>query len=221
MLSTMPRTTGGWIGRVASWALAAALLAIALLVGPSAGPAAACSCMAVTDAEAFDMATAVFVGEVIDYQPPPPSDTMSSTDEAVWTFGVSEVFKGEVTTVQPVVSAVFGASCGLEIERQGEYLVFASDASNSEFRYNTGLCTGTRSTSAGAPDLAVASTPPLPPAANADPLSPPGTDTGTSGTSAGTSLVGWAVGGTAVVAAAAVGLRAFRSRRLADPIDRR
>jgi hypothetical protein len=206
--------------------LAATLLALAVVIGPGAAPAAACSCMPTTDTEAFDIATAVFVGEVIDYQAPPAAEVMSSTDPAVWTFGVSEVFKGEVTRVQQLVSAVSGASCGLEIEPQGEYLVFASDSGDPDIRYTSGLCTGTRSTSSGPPDLAVASTPPLPPADTADPSAVntgSGNDSGGASTEdgGGTSTTGWAVAGAAVVVAGAVGFRTLRSRRLTDPVDRR
>jgi hypothetical protein len=203
--------------------LLAAVLGLVVVVGPSAQPASACSCMATTDAEAFERATAVFVGQVVDYQPPATAASMSSLDDAVWTFRVSEVFKGEVTRVQQLVSAVSGASCGLEIDRQGEYLVFASDSGDAAIRYRTGLCTGTRSTATGAPELAVAPTPPLAPEGGADP--PPagtGSDRDAGGTSsAGMSGAGWAVAGAALVVAAAVGFRALRSRRLTDRVDRR
>jgi hypothetical protein len=215
----MPTTTAGGYARAISWTLAAVLLALAVLVGPGAGPAAACSCMSMTDREAFDMASAVFVGEVIDYQAPP--NPTSSLDEAVWTFGVSEVFKGEVTRIQQLVSAVSGASCGLEIEPQGEYLVFASDSGDPDVRYTSGLCTGTRSMDAGAPDLAVAPTAPLPPAATGDPPTSTGTGTGSDADAGGTSGAGWAVAGAALVVAGAVGFRTLRSRRLTDPVDRR
>jgi hypothetical protein len=144
--------------------LVSALAAMAFLVGPGAAPAHACSCAAATDAEAFERSDAVFVGEVIDYEPPPAGDVVSSTDPATWTFGVSEVFKGEVTAVQQVVSAWSGASCGLEIDRHGEFLVFATregfGVEVGEGQYHAGLCGGTRSTSDGSLTVDVVSSPP-------------------------------------------------------------
>ncbi len=99
--------------------------AAVLLVGPSASPAHACSCSAGSDDQHFEGAEAVFRGQLVSYTPPPPP-VMSSTDPAIWTFAVSEVYKGDVAPTQPVISSVDGASCGLEIPHQGEFFVFAS-----------------------------------------------------------------------------------------------
>ena len=105
----------------------AAVLAIGAVLVLSAVPAAACSCAPVDDEGAFDGAVDVVVGELIDYEPPPRAEVMSSADPATWTFGVGEVFKGEAMAVQDVRSAVSGASCGIELPREhATVLVFAN-----------------------------------------------------------------------------------------------
>lgn len=141
-----------------------ALVALVLLVGPTAEPASACDCSLSPDATAFEQSDAVFVGRLVDYEPPPTRTVMSSADPATWTFEVSDVYKGEVAATQEIVSEVSGASCGLEIPREGEFLVFATEQgfqmAVGDGQYYAGLCGGTRSTSDG--PLAV-DAPPSPP----------------------------------------------------------
>jgi hypothetical protein len=160
--------------------VAVLLGAAILLVGPSAAPAHACSCSAASDEQYFAGAEAVFRGQLVSYTPPPPP-VMSSADPAVWTFAVSEVYKGVVAPTQPVVSAVSGATCGLEIPHQGEFFVFASRrdimGNPTPGQYHASLCGGTRSTSAGPlavaalqpPTTTVATTTPPPPTTQARP----------------------------------------------------
>jgi hypothetical protein len=128
--------------------------ALLVVVGPAADPVFACDCRVPPDATAFEQSDAVFVGQLVDYQPPPTRAVMSSADPATWIFEVSEVYKGEVAAIQEVVSEVSGASCGLEIPREGEFLVFATEQGFQmavrDGQYYAGLCGGTRSASAGA-----------------------------------------------------------------------
>lgn len=137
-----------------------------VVAGPGAQPAAACSCGATSDADKFEQSDAVFVGEVVGYEPP-PADATSSTAPATWVFAVSEVYKGEVAASQEVVSEVSGASCGLEIPREGDFLVFATEdgfqMSVGNDQYYAGLCGGTRSASAAPLDVDVRSSPPKEP----------------------------------------------------------
>ena len=129
-------------------------LPIAGVVG-AAGPAGACSCIGLGDAEAFARADAVFVGKVSGYEagdPPVPQP-----GPARWTFKVRDVYKGKVTRTQEVVSAADGASCGLEIQTRGVFLVFATTSRTlpSGPRPAAGqlyatLCGGTRALSEGA-----------------------------------------------------------------------
>lgn len=130
-----------------------ALCALLVVVGPAPDPALACSCAASSDATAFEQSDAVFVGRLVGYEPPPTRAAMSSADPATWIFEVSEVYKGEVAAIQEVVSEASGASCGLEIPREGELLVFATEQGFqmpvSDGQYYAGLCGGTRSAAAG------------------------------------------------------------------------
>jgi hypothetical protein len=137
-------------------------------------PAGACSCGSISDADAFSGSDAVFVGRVVDYE---------ASDVAIWTFAVSQVYKGDVEARQPILSAVSGASCGLEIPRRGEFLVFAYLHTNllnpdpTRSGLHAQLCGGTRATSDGALDPAIAgadtSVPTSGPPASAGPV---GTD---------------------------------------------
>ena len=105
-----------------------AFVGLSATVAFGSTPAGACSCAMSNDADAFARSHAVFVGEVAGYDAPAPGESFSSADPARWTFTVSRAFKGEVTERQVVVSEVSGASCGLEIPRRGEFLVFAETA---------------------------------------------------------------------------------------------
>jgi hypothetical protein len=127
-------------------------------VAVEAAPAQACSCVGLSDAEAFASADAVFVGRLIGYEAP-RAPTTSSLDPAVWTFKVREVYKGKVSRKQEVVSAVSGASCGLEIPKHGKFLVFGKATSSNRFeprpadgQLQASLCGGTRALGDGALD---------------------------------------------------------------------
>jgi MYXO-CTERM domain-containing protein len=150
----------------------AAVLAIGAVLVLSAVPAAACSCAPIDDDGAFDGADVVFVGELIDYEPPPRAEVMTSADPATWTFGVGEVFKGEAMAVQDVQSAVSGATCGLELPREhATVLVFANHAGGGvdggDGHLEANLCGGTRLLDAPAA-FAEAGRPPNPVAEPAD-----------------------------------------------------
>jgi len=129
------------------------LLAVNVLVVPVvlAGRAQACSCMEPRDNRSLSGSTVVFAGAVTGYEeigdPLRPGDGV-----AVWTFAVNRVFKGTVQATVRVKSSIGGASCGLEIPRQGPALVFASERPDplsatpvEDVTLSAGLCGGTRS----------------------------------------------------------------------------
>ncbi len=58
--------------RLSRLAMIIAPLAIVGALAP-AGPAVACSCAVITEAQAFDNAQVVFTGELVEVQPPPPA----------------------------------------------------------------------------------------------------------------------------------------------------
>lgn len=137
--------------------IAPALLAIAVVSTVfmlSTPPAGACSCGPATDQQLLEFADVVFQGELLSYefdQDPDGDGIVSSTDPAVWTFAVTDVFKGEARQTTAIYSANSGASCGLEIPKQGTFYVFANwiraDASEPGYpigELQAGLCGGAR-----------------------------------------------------------------------------
>jgi hypothetical protein len=146
-------------------------LPIAVVVAATE-PAAACSCIAQTDAEAFSAADAVFVGKVMRYDS--EGQPGSSSDTATWTFKVRDVYKGKVTRIQEVVSSASSASCGLVIPANGVALVFGTanrtlpgGPAPTKGQLFATLCGGSRLVSGGqlAPGLAT----PHPPRVNTKP----------------------------------------------------
>jgi hypothetical protein len=117
------RITGGGGTRRAIGLLLGFGLAAATVLVLSSPPAAACSCAGFTDQMSFERADVVFVGEVqgVDRT----GVIASSSDPAVWTFSVDEVFKGDAAATQGLVTATSGASCGLELPTSETVVVFA------------------------------------------------------------------------------------------------
>lgn len=117
-------------------------------------PAGACDYDRPSDADAFARADAVFVGSVIGYESP-TRPISSSVDPAIWTFAVRQVYKGEVSRNQQIVSELMSVSCGLDIPKSGEFLVFASTRTSGPSptpaagQYYAGMCGGTRTLSEG------------------------------------------------------------------------
>lgn len=187
---------------VLPWALAP--LIVGLVVLGSAERAAACSCAVVSDQEAVANADAVFIGTLVDIITPTGS-AVSSADPERFVFDVDEVFKGEVSERQSVVTARDGASCGLEISGPGPFVVFARTESDGittgavDGQLYSNLCSGTRPLSNGAlpAGLAVGAAPE--PRASA-----------TGGDEDGTPLPVWiavGVGGLALLTVAGLGFR--------------
>lgn len=141
--------------RVLRTLLALSIAASTLLLGT--GTAVACSCAQATDAELVDVVDVIFRGTVIDYEyieDPDGDGTVSSLDPATFTFAVDEVFKGSAVESQRVLSPVAGASCGLEIPDEGEFIVFAQSSlyeapALAEGELAAYLCDGTRLAEAG------------------------------------------------------------------------
>lgn len=121
--------------------LAGVLGALPLVV--VTGPAAfACSCVEGDTAQHVDGATVVFTGTATDKEPPPQRPVMSSGDPVTYTFDAERAFKGDVPPSVPVLTAMSGASCGLEGVRLGQrYVVFASQDPGGDLWAS--LCGGT------------------------------------------------------------------------------
>jgi hypothetical protein len=124
----------------------AALLVLGLLtalfvVGGPAGRAYACSCAESSPADAYADADAVFTGRLVQRSVDHPDwPTVSSADPARHVFDVEVVLKGTAHHRQAVFSSADGASCGLELDGEGPFVVFAQQV---EDRYRADLCGGT------------------------------------------------------------------------------
>ncbi len=114
-------------------ALLALLLAgcggAALLVVGAAAPASACDCSVVRATTAADTgplrseADVVLAGTLVGRREP----LLGGADAlATLTFEVDTVYKGRATRRQQVRTPADGASCGLELEADRRYLVFAT-----------------------------------------------------------------------------------------------
>lgn len=131
------------IGRLLIRCSLAAMLTGTVTLTAGASSAYACSCMAYTDAEAFEAADAVFVGRLVDVRE--PLVMLASTDDTRYVFEVDSVYRGRVHRTQSVVTAADGASCGFELDGSGPFLVFANGRGDDSGELTSGRCSGTRS----------------------------------------------------------------------------
>ncbi len=121
----------------------------------------ACSCAALPGTpqeraeEALSDSAAVFSGEVVDVENPPPFTTMtegtmllSQGGMATITLRVSEVWKGSTPqAVQVTTPADWGGGCGYPFEEGQEYLVYARKGPSVD------LCGETKPLSEASADL--------------------------------------------------------------------
>ncbi len=120
------------------------LLASLTIVVIPASPSFACSCARASTEQYVDGADAVFTGTVTGKEPPPERAVMSSMDPITYTFDVERWFKGERENPVEILSAMSGASCGLEGVRAGQrYVVFASESRRGDRELWASLCGGT------------------------------------------------------------------------------
>lgn len=150
------------------------LLLTGLFVVLPAPPAAACSCAIGTDDEAIERADAVFSGRLLDRKDPGFLSGGSSADFSTLRFEVDAVYEGDVAIDQVVVTEQSGASCGLEIEGEGPFLVFAQashyDQEVPDGAVYAGLCGGTRPLAEGnVPASFGDARPPTPPPGGGEP----------------------------------------------------
>ncbi len=125
------------------------LLAVLLTAGswvalsPQAG---ACSCVAITDSEAFDRAEAVFLGEHAGIAFAEDTSVLGAYEAEV-VFKVDRVYKGDVAARQSILTSASESSCGIALSGRGPVLVFASlgaPGTNGEGKLTANLCAGTR-----------------------------------------------------------------------------
>ncbi|MBA2337378.1 MAG: hypothetical protein H0V96_06435 [Acidimicrobiia bacterium] len=115
-------------------------------------PAAACTCIEMTDAEAFDQAPVVFTGEMTDVLEPAPDAILEEPRAPLrFIFSVDVVLKGVAHANQSVVTTTNRVPCGLSLSGPGPYLVFADHPTQQieldgwvEGELYADLCGGTR-----------------------------------------------------------------------------
>jgi len=132
------------------------LAALAIFAG--APGARACSCALSDFYTAYDLSTAILLGEVTDITLPPPVYPVVSTDLATVTLRVETVWKdAPAASTAQVVTAMSGASCGFSFQQGKRYLVYAYRLPTGELL--TSLCSRTHETWAQDPDLALLASP--------------------------------------------------------------
>lgn len=136
---------GGSHGR----ALLAAGVAIGVLPIVGADPAYACSCVQTDEQQRYEQATHVFKGTVLAAQGAASTDGESSDAPVLYTFDVISTYKGRVTDPQKVSTPGNSAACGIDLDGDGPFLVFASrppvgNAQTAGAELTMNLCGGTR-----------------------------------------------------------------------------
>ena len=119
-----------------------ALLCAGLVVPGAA--AQACTCADSGPAQDFKRADVVFLGNVLERDPPAGTAEADAASEVTFTFAVQRVFKGKVAAEQPVISQGLAGYCGQTFNTNDSVLVYAADetVNTPEPRYVSGLCSG-------------------------------------------------------------------------------
>jgi len=168
-----------------------------------AGPAAACSCAAMSPRQATAVADVVFTGTAtaIDDPGADASGAVSSGRAVRVTFDIDRLVKGELRGEHVVSTAADGASCGAGFVVGERYRVHAEADGDT---LTSGLCSGNRLLPAAAPPATDLGSTPAP---DAGPLSEGDTAGGGGGLAAPLSAVAVA---SLVAASAVVAVRHHR-----------
>lgn len=208
----MTRVRRGIATALAAMGLSAVIVPLVLVVG--AGTAFACTCVVASDQDHYDWADAVFEGTLVDVQQPPQKPVMSSMDPMTLTFEVGTVYKGDVATTEKVATVSSAPSCGLDLQGEGPYLVFATTDGNT---LSASICGGTRPVADGTPAFGPGSppngAPPSPAPAAGEPQATE--STGTPPPDGSLPPAGLFAGAAALVLIALPTAFWFKSRRLA------
>ena len=167
--------------------MAVAVLAI-MITSPS--PAYGCSCIEPDLEQLFSGHEGAFVGTLIE-RPPLDEGFVNSADLVPYVFEVEAAYKGEVTNPMTVMSAVSGASCGLEMPEGASASVFVWSEGGE---WHGGLC------STMGPEALLDGPFQTVEFAEAEPP-------------AGTSVARWALAGLGIAGAAAAGIAYQRRNR--------
>ncbi len=114
----------GPVGRV----LLVTGLAVGVMPVLGANPAYACSCVQTDEQDQYDQATHVFKGTLTEGAVERSGDQDSGAGSVTYTFDVLDSYKGTVGDPQKVSTASQSATCGVNLDGTGPFLVFAYDA---------------------------------------------------------------------------------------------
>ncbi len=119
--------------------LLVAALAVTTLVmlGATASPATACSCVAASTTDHAARADAVFTGQITETR----GGGRDLTTSVEYDVEVTEVYKGEVPATTTVSTSSHAASCGMPGLPQGKALLFFASAADG--RVSVTSCGGT------------------------------------------------------------------------------
>ena len=137
----------------------ATLVLPALALFPDCATVCSCGTVAGTPQETLSGSKAVFSGEVVDFEKPPPATKMiegtmwtvmgGGGPEATATLRVSEVWRGpRQQTITVTTEADSSVGCGYPFEEGRDYLVYATGEDPS-----VGLCSETKPLSEAGTDL--------------------------------------------------------------------
>lgn len=113
--------------------LTKSLLATGLAIGLTpvlgADPAYACSCIAAKEKKLYKLADVVFKGKVTERAETAAAEHFGADPtpaSVVYTFTPTRLYKGKVAKPQMVTTAGDSAACGVNLDGQGPFLVFAN-----------------------------------------------------------------------------------------------
>jgi hypothetical protein len=116
----------------------------------SVGNALACSCAEQAPCQAYDAASAVFIGTVIDSRHIKVTQDNYERDRMAVRLSVDSAFRGVTGSEVELTTGLGGGDCGFGFVKGQQYLVYASERRG---KLSTGICSRTRDISRAAVDL--------------------------------------------------------------------
>jgi hypothetical protein len=116
----------------------------------SAGNALACSCAEQAPCQAFDAASVVFIGTVIDSRLIKVTQDNYERDRMAVRLSVDSAFRGVTGSEVELTTGLGGGDCGFGFVKAQQYLVYAYERGG---KLSTGICSRTRNISRAAEDL--------------------------------------------------------------------
>lgn len=110
----------------------------------------ACSCAEQAPCQAYDAASVVFIGTVIDSRPIKVTQDNYERDRMAVRLSVDSAFRGVTGSEVELTTGLGGGDCGFGFVKARQYLVYAYERGG---KLSTGICSRTRDISRAAEDL--------------------------------------------------------------------